>query len=187
MAEPSPIFSPPERFETPRLILRRPVMSDARAMFENYSQDPLVTRYVLFQPHPHISTTRAFLRRCSGVWQRGTAFPWVLISRETGDLLGSLEIRPEPGAMHRIEVGYVLARHQWGLGYMTEALRVVTDWALAQPGVYRVWAECHVANVGSARVMEKAGYQHEGILRRHVVFPNLGTEPSDVSRYARVR
>jgi [ribosomal protein S5]-alanine N-acetyltransferase len=187
MSESIASFHAPERFETARLLLRRPVMADARPMFENYCADPEVTRYVLFEPHTDIATTRAFLRRCAGVWQRGTAFPWVLASRATGKLVGGIEIRPEPGSPHRIEVGYVLARPYWGQGYMTEALRAVSDWALHQPGVRRVWAECDLENVGSARVMEKSGFEREGVLRCCVVFPNLGPEPRDVARYARVR
>lgn len=177
----------PERLETTRLVLRRPVMTDARAMFENYSRDPEVTRYLQFRPHPHIDETRAFLRRCAGVWRRGTAFPWVIVLRDSGELAGGIEIRPEAGAGHRIEIGYILARRHWGQGYMTEALRAVSDWALAQPGVHRVWAECDVENVGSARVMEKAGFEREGVLRRWAVFPNRGDVPRDVVRYSRVR
>jgi len=40
---------------------------------------------------------------------------------------------------------------------MTEAVQKVVDWALKQPEIYRVWAVCDVDNVGSARVMAKAG------------------------------
>ena len=176
----------PERFETERLVLRRPVMADAQAMFEKYSCDPEVTRYLLFRPHTHISETRLFIRRCFGVWRRGTAFPWVITLR-TGELIGALEMRPESGTSHRVEVGYVLSREHWGHGYMPEALRAVTDWAIEQPGIHRVGAECDVENVQSARVMEKAGFEREGILRRWAVFPNRSEEPRDVVRYARVR
>ena len=49
---------------------------------------------------------------------------------------------------------------------MTEVVRAVTDWALAQPEVHRVWAVCDVENLASARVMEKAGMAREGKLRR---------------------
>lgn len=181
------VLRPPESFKTERLLLRRPVMADAKAMFTGYSRDQEVTRYVLFKPHESIDDTRAFLRRCTGVWQRGSAFPWVIIVKETKELAGAIEIRPELNAPHRVEVGYVLGRPFWGNGFMPEALRAVSDWALAQKHVFRVWAECATENAQSARVMEKAGFEREGILRRWMVFPNQGPEPRDVIRYSRVR
>jgi RimJ/RimL family protein N-acetyltransferase len=70
---------------------------------------------------------------------------------------------------------------------MTEVVRAVNDWALAQPEVHRVWAVCDVDNLASARVMEKAGMAREGKLRRWAVHPNLSTEPRDFWCYARVK
>ena len=187
MPEPVAHLQPPDCFETARLTLRRPTMADAEAMFANYSSDPDVTRFLQFRPHLHVGETRAFLRRCAGVWRRGTAFPWVIIVRQTGELAGGIEIRPEPGAPYRIETGYILARKHWGQGYMTETLRTVSAWALQQPGVYRVWAECDLENRGSARVMEKAGFIREGVMRKWVIFPNCSDLPRDVARYSLVR
>lgn len=45
---------------------------------------------------------------------------------------------------------------------MTEALRRVLEWTRCQPQIYRVWAECDVENVASARVLQKVGMEHEG-------------------------
>ena len=187
MSDGSTMLSAPERFETERLVLRRPVMADAQAMFEGYSRNAEVTRYLQFRPHTDVAETRLFIRRCAGVWRRGTSFPWVITLRSSGDLVGAIEMRPHAEASHRVEVGYVLAQRHWGHGYMPEALRAITDWALEQPSIYRVEAECDLENVRSARVMEKAGFEREGILRRWMVFPNRSDEPRDVVRYSRVR
>src|SRR5258707_1279376 len=62
-------------------------------------------------------------------------------------------------------IAYVLARSYWGQGLMTEALAWLVDWALKQPAIRRAWAMCDVDNPNSARVMEKAGMQREGIRR----------------------
>jgi RimJ/RimL family protein N-acetyltransferase len=53
--------------------------------------------------------------------------------------------------------------------------------------MWRVWGVCDVENVGSARVMEKAGLSFEGVLRRHTIHPNVGTEPRDMRCYAKTR
>ena len=85
------------------------------------------------------------------------------------------------------ELGYVLARFYWGNGYMTEAVQGLVHWALKQKQIYRIWAVCDVDNIASARVMEKAGMQREGILRRWSVHPNLSPEPRDSYCYAIVK
>ena len=72
-------------------------------------------------------------------------------------------------------------------GLMTEVLTEVVNWALNQPGIFRIGAVCDVENIGSARVMEKAGMTREGLLRRYSVHPNVGPEPRDVFIYAIVK
>ena len=69
----------------------------------------------------------------------------------------------------------------------TEALRGLIDVAFTYPTVYRVYATCDVDNVGPWRVMEKAGMQREGLLRRYIVHPNISHEPRDSFIYAVVR
>jgi RimJ/RimL family protein N-acetyltransferase len=54
-------------------------------------------------------------------------------------------------------------------------------------GIRRLAALCHPDNRASARVLEKAGFQLEGVLRRHTIFPNLDPgNPSDVQSWARI-
>lgn len=174
-------MSPPERLETKRLILRPPVLDDARAIFEGYAQDSEVTRYLVWRPHASINDTQAFLRRCLDVWSTATAFPWVLIQRETNRLIGMIEFRIDG---FKADFGFVLARAHWGQGYMTEATQDVVLWALNQDSIWRVWAVCDVENKRSVRVLEKAGMKREGILRRWIVHPNLSEEPRDSYSYA---
>jgi RimJ/RimL family protein N-acetyltransferase len=70
---------------------------------------------------------------------------------------------------------------------MTEALTEIVQWALAQPAIFRIGSVCDVDNIGSARVMEKAGLVREGVLRQWLIHPNISKEPRDCFSYARVR
>jgi RimJ/RimL family protein N-acetyltransferase len=54
----------------------------------------------------------------------------------------------------------------------------------AKLGLIRIQAHCHVANLASVRVLEKAGMALEGVLRKHSLFPNLSPAPQDVRLYA---
>ncbi len=176
--------APPPVLVTPRLRLRPADAGDAPAIFEGYAQDPEVTRYLVWRPHRSIEETHAYLARCAEGWASETEYTWALVPREGGPLLGMIACRPNG---HRADLGYVLARAHWGRGYMTEAVRAVVAWALGRPECHRVWAVCDVENGASARVMEKAGLEREGILRRWLIHPNRAAEPRDCLVYARVR
>lgn len=177
-------MKPPEMLHTERLILRTPRLSDAAAIFDAYAQDTEVTRYVVWRPHTNVQETEQYLTECIAAWSSKTRFPWVISYRSNGELLGMIELRVNS---FKADVGYVVARPHWGRGIATEALRSVVEWALSQESIYRVWAVCDAENVASARVMEKAGMEREGLLRRNVLHPNAGNEPRDTYCYAIVK
>jgi RimJ/RimL family protein N-acetyltransferase len=175
---------PPETIQTERLTLCKPLMDDARAVFETWAQDPEVTRTMTWRPHEDIDVTRSVLRRMIDAWERGTRFPYVIIEKSSNKAAGMIEIRPEG---HMAEIGYVLARVHWGKGYMTEAATALRDWAFNQPEIFRVYATTSVDNIGSRRVMEKIGMTREGLMRRYIIHPNVSSEPVDSYLYAIVR
>ena len=109
-------------------------MEDEQAILEQYAQDAVVARYLVWWPHKDIDETRAFVRRCLAVWQDGSAFRWSIILKEEGRLIGMVEIRIRG---HSIDLGYGLARRYWGKGYMPEAVGMIVDWAWQQPAIYR--------------------------------------------------
>ena len=67
----------------------------------------------------------------------------------------------------RALMGWGIARRYWGQGLTTEAARAVVDWLFAHPDVMRVYATADARNIGSRRVMEKAGMRLEATLRQH--------------------
>lgn len=66
------------------------------------------------------------------------------------------------------EIGYWLGEQLWGRGIATEALVAVTDYAFAEFDLCRLYAHVFEWNPASARVLEKAGYEFEGRLRKSV-------------------
>jgi [ribosomal protein S5]-alanine N-acetyltransferase len=173
----------PERYETERLILRKPRREDAGAIFNRYAADPVVTRLLGWPRHESVERTAAFLAFSGLEWERWPAGPYLIESRGDCRLLGSTGFGFE--TPQRASTGYVLARDSWGRGYATEALRAVVEIA-DNLDVVRLYAICHVDHGASARVLEKCGFEREGVLRRHSEFPNLDPgNPRDVLCYAR--
>ena len=67
------------------------------------------------------------------------------------------------------EVGYWLGHACWGRGIVTAALRAITQHAVREFGLVRVYALPLARNVASCRVLEKAGYVLEGRLRASAI------------------
>jgi ribosomal-protein-alanine N-acetyltransferase len=175
------VTNPPEILETKRLRLRKPALQDAEEIFRKYARDAEVTKYLTRRQNQSIDETRDLLRGHHKAWDEGRSFHWVIVRKEDDQLLGTITARVSD---HKWELGYVLARSYWGRGYMTEAVKKLVDWALKQKEIYRVWSVCDVDNLASARVMEKAGMQREGILRRWSMHPTLSDEPRDSYCYS---
>jgi RimJ/RimL family protein N-acetyltransferase len=64
------------------------------------------------------------------------------------------------------EIGYWLGEPFWGRGITTAAVQAVTAHAVRTHGLTRVWAVPFAWNPASFRVLEKAGYVREGVMRR---------------------
>ena len=67
------------------------------------------------------------------------------------------------------EIGYWIGETQWGRGFATRAVSAVTEWAFTEYKLTRVFALVFAYNAASIRVLEKAGFQREGVLRRSAI------------------
>lgn len=81
------------------------------------------------------------------------------------------------------EIGYWLSEALWGRGIATEAVILVTEYVFAELNMLRMFALPFADNLASRRVLEKAGYACEAILRASSV--KFG-EPRDQALYARI-
>ena len=79
-------------------------------------------------------------------------------------LIGDIGFKGGPDEHGRIEIGYSVVPEERRQGYASEAVRAMIDWALQQPGVKTVVAECEVDNTASIRVLEKAGLRQVGMV-----------------------
>lgn len=174
----------PERLETERLVLRKPRLDDADAVFSRYAGDVEVSRYLAWHLHRSPDVTRSFLEFSDSEWERWPAGPYLVESKADGCLLGGTGLSFE--TRYRASTGYVFARDAWGKGYATEAVRAIVQISHAL-GLARLYAICHVDHARSARVLERTGFTKEGVLHKYLEFPNLQPgQPADVYCYAKV-
>jgi ribosomal-protein-alanine N-acetyltransferase len=86
-----------------------------------------------------------------------------------GVFVGNIGIRPESGwREHLGEIGYWLGEDYWGKGIATAALSQMTEYGFNSRNFRKLYATALAPNIASMRVLEKCGYQREGILRGEV-------------------
>src|SRR6266566_1827769 len=145
--------------ETQRLVLRRFTMADVDNLV-SLDADPDVMHFVTGgMPTARDEIENELLPGFLDYYEQfeGYGF-WAAIEKATGEFLGWFHFRPrEEAGPDEAEVGYRLRKSAWGKGYATEGSRALISKGFADLGVRRVFASMMVVNVGSRRVMEKAG------------------------------
>ena len=152
--------------ETERLNLRRFKLSDADAMFKNYTNSEKVCEFLTWQPHEKIENTIEYLEYILPLYEKLSTYRWAIELKETGEVIGAIDVIDSIDDKRRCELGWVLGDKYWGKGYMPEAAKAVIKY-LFDVGYLRVQAIHDVANPKSGRVMEKAGMTYEGILKKY--------------------
>lgn len=67
------------------------------------------------------------------------------------------------------EIGYYLGEPYWGKGYGTSAVKQMCEYIFQHTDIIRLYAETFADNIGSCRILEKCGFELEGILRKNAV------------------
>lgn len=172
----------PEIIETRRLRLRKPKTTDASRIFAAYGQDPDVAHYMIWRPHTEVEQTLEFIRGCLESWEGEDRLSYVIVHEGHDEPIGMVDARLHE---HMVDIGYVLAKSEWGRGFMTEAIEALVNKLLSTAGVYRIQATCDIENKASRRTLEKSGFKQEGRLERHTIHPNISPEPRACYMYAR--
>lgn len=169
--------------ETARLVLRPFAPEDAGTV-EALAGDARVAITTLNIPHPYPPGLAAeYIAGTGPRAERGEGLSWAVVEREDGRLVGSMSLSLALGR-GRGELGYWVGVPFWNAGYATEAARRAVAYGLDELGLHRIQAMCLPDNIGSARVMEKAGLAYEGRLRGYYL---KGERLEDVLLYAILR
>ncbi|MFN8443509.1 MAG: GNAT family N-acetyltransferase [Caldilineaceae bacterium] len=170
-----------------RLHLRDLAEKDWQAL-HSLRTHPDVYRYNHFGPESE-EETRSWIRETM-VHNRLTprlSHNCSIVLKATDEVIGWIGFGlPSPGkaAYSDLSFGYALLPAFWNQGYMTEALRAMIDFAFTTTDANSISDTCDVRNLGSARVMEKAGLRQ--VERFADVDEKVG-EPTESYRYRILR
>ncbi|WP_435820522.1 GNAT family N-acetyltransferase [Micromonospora purpureochromogenes] len=163
------------------VTLRRLTPADTDALYRLHTLPEVVASRVRQVP----PTRSAIARRCAvaeSEWLVGSAADFALCDARTGDLAGGCAMIYDEPATGQAMLGYSLLPEARGRGLATRAVRLLADWAFGPVSLARLWAGTAPDNAGSQRVLERAGFRREGLLRGRL--PGRDGDRADAVLYA---
>lgn len=146
------------------MIVLREFKQEDVFLLQDHLNNPQVTQYLTSSiPQPYtLDDAKWWINEgCKGGIVRAIEY--------NGQLVGSVGANRRQFEQARTgEIGYWIAQSYWGKGIATAALIELTAHILQTSDILRVQAHVFAGNLASNRVLEKAGYSLEGVLRKAV-------------------
>ena len=168
------------RLEGTRCIVRQWRMQDADALVRHADNINVARQLRDRFPHPYTRANASMFLKAA----TSAAEPSNLAIEVEGEAAGAIGYVPGIDVeRYSAEIGYWLGESYWGRGIVTEALLLMTAHVFTTVNLLRLFALPFADNAASARVLEKAGFVREAILRSSSV--KYG-QPRDQALYARI-
>ncbi|MFQ3297414.1 MAG: ribosomal-protein-alanine N-acetyltransferase [Polaribacter sp.] len=151
-------FNPFPVLNTERLTLRALELNDAKAIF-GLRTNKEVNTYITRDPLHNLSEARAFIDSISNAIIANTGLFWVLTSKDSNELLGTIGLRNFEVEENFAEIGYDVHPDYQERGYMSEAFEVVLDFASQQMDLKTIEAFTHKSNNASKALLEKYRFE----------------------------
>lgn len=154
---------PIPKLQTERLILRPFCLYDAKNYFKLVSdprvldttdmphliEEPIMREWIMYQPE---------------AWKENRELCLLTTLKATREILGSISLFIYE-RHNKADLGYWIACDHWGKGYATEAASVMIRFAFEELKLHKLEANHLERNDMSKRVLEKLGFQYEGMPR----------------------
>lgn len=155
--------------KTERLILRKVKIDDYKTIYDTWTSDFEVSMYVSWYVHKSPRVTKKLVEYwCNEYKNDKKCYRWIVELKKSHTIIGMIDVVRKNLEYKTCEMGYVYGKKYWGNGYGTEALKAVINY-LHNEGFVVITAGHMVENVGSGRVMEKAGMTYEATLHSRVI------------------
>ena len=135
-------------------------VTDADNIFERWTSDDRVSKYMRWSTHNSVKDTQEWLKAEEANLYSDKAYQWGFTTKEDGYLFGSGGIcfNEDEGVF---ELGYNIMHKYWNQGYTTEAAKAMIDFAVNELKEKEFIAWHAVDNPASGAVMKKCGFVYE--------------------------
>ena len=154
------------RLESERLILRKIALCDSKDMFNNWANNPRVTKHMTWPTHQNEEVTIMVINSWIEQYVKDDFYQWAIEIKDTNQVIGTISVVRILDYIKEFEIGYCIGENWWNKGITSEALSLVIEFLFNQVGANRICA-CHdVDNPSSGKVMIKNNMKYEGTFRK---------------------
>ena len=161
----------------------RPWRASDAALIASVASDPLIPLITSVPTVASPETVAAYLDRQHRRLEEGSGYSFAIADLATDQAVGNIGLWTSSLDAGRATTGYWTAPQFRRRGYVTAALRALTEWALSLPEVERLELYVEPWNEGSWRAAEAAGYEREGLLR---AWQRVGDARKDMFVYSKL-
>lgn len=160
--------------ETKRLRLIELGKKHAPELFEILSIEK-VTRYYGTDPFVSQKDAVKLIELFQKNFSEQRGIRWGLVLKDNGKLIGTAGLNACSFKHRRAEVGYEIHPDYWRKGYAIEAIKEILDYSFDTLDFSRIGAIVYPENKPSWQLLEKLGFNREGLLRSYM-FQNQKSE-----------
>lgn len=162
------VISPSEIVPGTRVSLRLVTLEDCTDRYVGWLADPEVNRFLETRySEQTLDSIRAFV---SAMLASVDSYLFAIIENAAQEHVGNVKVGPVNARHSFADVSYFIGeRRAWGKGLGTEAVVLATRFGFERLGLHRLQAGLYESNLGSRRVLEKAGYSYEASLKKQLL------------------
>lgn len=165
-----------------KLVALRPLFSSDVPSWFAYLSDPCVYEHTSWnvQRPEDLSHYASLLDSPTP----SSMFRLAIADRATDRLAGTIGFHTVSPENHSAEIAYDLAPEFWGKGIASDICKAIVRWAHADASLNRVQATVLTTNARSIKVLERCGFEREGLLRQYRA---VRGRPGDFWMYSHVQ
>ncbi len=145
-----------------KLRMIRP--EDAADLFTIFG-DGEVMRYWSTSALKDLAAAEDLAKEIRDGFEQRSLFQWGLVRPEEDRVIGTTTLCNLDSQNRRAELGYALARSEWGKGVMGRVLPAIVSYGFETLDLHRIEADVDPRNPASIRLLERLGFQKEGCRR----------------------
>lgn len=152
--------------ETERLILRKFMVTDAQAMYNNWAKDEEVTKFLTWPSHSNADISEKIILNWLKYYEEDSNYLWCIELKSIREAIGSISVVHRNDEIGSVELGYCIGKAFWNQGITSEALSAVVEFFFDEVEVNRIEARHDTNNPNSGKVMLKCCFTYEGTRRK---------------------
>jgi len=169
MVEPI-LLNLPDELTTERMTIRPYRAGDGAGLFAavDESREHILPWMPWGPVHQTPDDSEKLVRTWTSKWTLREDMPLGMFDQISGEFLGGMGLHRIDWSIRSFEIGYWIRKSATGKGYVTEAVKRVTEFAFEELQANRVFIRCAAGNLRSIAIAKRAGFIYEGSLRNSI-------------------